>query len=233
MTNVIHKNMLGVLALVSLMFVMVAIPVHGEEAVKTATNVITAVPAVQATVMSVTPVTAPVALSKEDLKALKSALDGLQGVIVALNAYVAKLPKNSSERLLLSQKMNATLNSMSASLIALNGTLTGTKTAPPKNLVEVKPAPIVTQESEVATNPLSKPAELGPTLLGDKSVAKSDEVAPEVKATEDATKDQGLLSSLKNSLNSPPGVIVLVVFAMIFGVVVFMRVSGTKEVHTA
>ncbi len=225
MTNVYQRNMLGVLFLLSLMVVAIASPVFAEEGVMTATNAVTATVTSEATKIAV------VTFSKEDLVALKAALDGLQGVIVALDAYVAKLPKESNERALIAREMNATLSSMSVNLVALNGTLASANQTPVRNLVELNSAPIVIKKNVSEVSPFSNLEKKGSAMVPEKNVVKEEMVASE-KITNETSADKGLLSSLKSSLNSPPGVIVLIVFAMIFGVVVFMRVSGGKEAQT-
>ncbi|MDP1689077.1 MAG: hypothetical protein Q8L47_03015 [bacterium] len=239
MTNTLKRNMLGVLLIVGLMVAVNISPANGEVSATTTNN--------GATVTAVTTSAAPtVTISQQDLIALKAALDGLQAVVVSLDAYVKKLPKDSKERALIAPKLSATLSQMTLSLVALKGTLAAAnvsqntnlvevKPAPviadKTNVVEVKPAPIVAEKKEVVVKPITKISENTAGLSSAKSTADS-AVVSEEKAATDNTESQGILSSLKTSLNSPPGVIVLVVFAIIFGVVVFMRVSSKKEAQT-
>lgn len=224
MTNTFKRNMLGVLLMTGLMVAVNVSPANGEVGVVAANSGVT--------ITAVTTSAVPSAMiSQQDLVALKAALDGLQAVVVSLDAYVKKLPKDSKERALIAPKLSATLTQMSLSLVALKGTLAAANVSQNTNLVTVKPAPIVAEKKEVAVKPITKISENTAGLSSAKSTAEGAVVSEEKTATDNA-ENQGILSSLKTSLNSPPGVIVLVVFAIIFGVVVFMRVSSKKEAQT-
>lgn len=205
MTNVLHKNILGVLFTVGIAIFAIAMPAYGAEEM-TATKEAPVMVAEKAMVPPVATITT------EDLATLKSALDGLHDLLVSIDGLVAKLPKES--RVAIAAEMNTTLSAMSSNLVKLNGTLAVATVVPGRNLAKSALRPVVLKE-------------IG-DLAGLSKESSADSVSG-VVATKDDQNEKSLSLLAASLINSPQGALMLIVFAMIFGLIIFLRRSRREE----
>jgi len=150
-------------------------------------------------------------VTEVDLASLKSALDALEEVLVSIQILIARLPVGTPETIAISESMNATLEGMRVSLIGINGTLA--------QVTGVPSASAVTQIAKVSPKP--------PVTNSKGAVAGLSDIE-DSKAVEGADK-----SSLAAILNSPQTAVILLAFALLFGIVFFMRRSPEEEAQLA
>jgi len=150
-------------------------------------------------------------LSMEELAVLKSTLDALQELLTAMEGFVANLPPESPESIVFAESLDASLNGMKFSLLAINGALVGTAVS----------------GSNLASDVSAKGGEM---------VGVSDKAAPvgvvesETLASSEKVASRSSISPL---LNPSKAVLVFLAFAVIFGIVLFLRKSRSEEVQPA
>lgn len=204
--NVSHRNMLGVLLMAVMAVFAVVSPAYGAEGV-------TAIEEKPVAVVEKTAIQSTATISTDDLAALKSALDALQKLLSTMEVLIAELPKGTEETRALALGINETLGKMSLNLTALNGTLAVATVIPGKNFAQAGLKPVVLKDVD---------------KLAGLSIEKDTDSEVGMVATEEVEKADNR-SLLAQAVNSPQGVIILLAFSMIFGVIIFMRRSRARE----